>query len=483
MESNAPTISPFIKFAFGFVAFAMEMTATIYNTFELFFITDVAFLSPALAAWIGAMYRVWSSISDPIVGNLSDKTTNLKWGRRRGWMLAAAFPYAFLYVCTWLVPGSNSALLFTYFLLIKCASDFAWSCIRVPHTAFINDLSTDYVERYRLNIIRFGASGAGSLIAVAMAAGLSKLIPKPRVKFPILALMLGGVLVSSILLLVFKTKSYAHEHIPLKSKEASVWTRLKAIAKVRTAVLVIIMSSFAMITMQTTVTLVPYLIEDYLLLHDFDVLIVMMIVLSSGFVTIGVLYKFSKRFEKRSVYTFACLIWMAFYAVVPVVNPHRIWALYILVVFLGCGLASCIMTSTSMINDAADFVELETGLKVEGMLFGLNMSLNKIVIAIVVFLFEEIISSTGFHLKGPGTKAELPPKTLTAMRAMFVCFPLVFLVITLICNYFLPISVAKMKEVSRALGKDGGLLAETGAYFDANDDEEITTVAFDRLGD
>jgi hypothetical protein len=32
--------------------------------------------------------------------------------------------------------------------------------------------------------LRFGASGAGSLIAVAMAAGLSKLIPKPRVKFP-----------------------------------------------------------------------------------------------------------------------------------------------------------------------------------------------------------------------------------------------------------------------------------------------------------
>jgi GPH family glycoside/pentoside/hexuronide:cation symporter len=476
-QQHESTISPFIKFAFGFVAFAMEMTATIYNTFELFFITDVALLSPALAAWVGALYRIWSSISDPVVGNLSDKTSNLKWGRRRGWMLAAAFPYAIFYVCTWLVPGSNSTFLFIYFLLIKCASDFAWSCIRVPHTAFINDLSTDYGERYRLNIIRFGASGAGSLIAVAMAAGLSKLIPKPRVKFPILGLILGGVIVSSILLLVFKTKEYSQYHIPMKAKQASVWSRLKAIMKVRTAVLVIIMSSFAMITMQTTVTLVPYLIEDYLLLHDFDVLIVMMIVLASGFVTIAILYKFSKRFEKRTVYAFAGMLWISFYAVVPLVNPHRIWVLYILVVFLGSGLASCIMTSTSMINDAADFVEIETGLKVEGMLFGLNMSLNKIIIALVVFMFEQIISSTGFHLK-PGEKAELPPKTLTAMRAMFVCFPLIFLVITLICNYFLPITVQKMGEISRALENT----RERNSIMEDATEEEIA-VNFNNLGD
>jgi len=472
MLNHEPPISMFVKFAFGFVAFAMEMTATIYNTFELFFITDVALLSPALAAWVGALYRIWSSISDPVVGNLSDKTTNLKWGRRRGWMLAAAIPYALLYFCTWLVPGSHPAALFVYFLLIKCASDFAWSCIRVPHTAFINDLSNDYVERYRLNIIRFGASGAGSLIAVALAAGLSKLIPKPRVKFPILALILGGVLVSAILLLVFKTKEYAQHNLPTKT-QASVWARLKAIAKVRTAVLVIVMSSFAMITMQTTVTLVPYLIEDYLLLHDFDVLIVMMIVLASGFVTIASLYFFSKKFEKKTIYTFACIVWIAFYAVVPLVNPQRIWLLYILVVFLGCGLASCIMTSTSMLNDAADFVELETGLKVEGMLQGLNMSLNKIIIALVVFMFEQIISSTGFDLKHGASKAELPPHTLTAMRAMFVCFPVFFLLITLVCNFFLPITMRKMREVAMALDKETSVMEETETYFNVNDEEEV----------
>jgi len=470
-SGGTPTI---IKFSFGFVAFAMEMTATIYNTFELFFLTDVALLSPSLAAWIGILYRMWSAASDPVVGHLSDKTTSTKWGRRRGWLLGAAVPYALLYFSSWLVPGKNPTVLFIYFLLIKCAADFSWSCIRVPHTALINDLSTEYVERYKLNIVRFAASGAGSLIAVALAAGLSKLIPVARVKFPVVAMILGIFVIISIIILVQKSKPYSSVGVPSrKQSQASVFQRLRAIMKVKAAVLVLIISSFAMITMQTTVILVPYMIEDYLLLHDFDVLIVMMVVLLSGFVTIAVLYVFSKKFEKRSIYMFCGIIWLSFYLVVPIVNPHRVWLLYALVPLLGCGLASCIMTSTSMINDAADFVELETGLKLEGMLFGLNMSLNKIVVGLVIFMFEQIISSTGFKMTSGAGKLDLPWKTLNAMRIMFIFFPCFFLFVTLVCNYFVPISISKMHEIAQKLRFEReGKLPETEHFLLEN--EEIT---------
>jgi len=446
------------KSAFGLVALSMEMSATIYNTFELFFLTDVAMMPPSLAAWVGGVFRIWSSVSDPVVGALSDKTQSLKWGRRRGWLLGAALPYAILYLLTWIVPTHNAIGLCVYFLFIKCACDFAWSCIRVPYTAIINDLSTEYSERYRLNIIRFGASGFGSMFAAVLAAILSKVIKNSNVKFPVLAIVTGIALILSVLLLVYKTKQYSESESPKKLLSHTLWDRIRATMKVKTAVLVLIISSFSMIAMQSTVTFVPYLVEDYLLLNDFDVMIIMVTVLVSGFITILILYALSKKVEKRIVYFIGCSVWISFYLVIAAVNPHRVWLLYVLVPLMGSVLAGCVMTSTSMLNDAADFVELETGMKLEGMLLGFSTCINKLILGLVIFVFEQVINSTGFDIRTKGSKAVLPEKTLEAMKIMFVTIPCFFLVVAFICNYFIEISVPEMQRIQEQLKKDNQLL-------------------------
>ena len=41
--------------------------------FQLFFLTDVAGLNPAYAAWAVGIRRIWDAINDPLFGLVSDR--------------------------------------------------------------------------------------------------------------------------------------------------------------------------------------------------------------------------------------------------------------------------------------------------------------------------------------------------------------------------------------------------------------------------
>lgn len=97
-------------------------------------------------------------------------------------------------------------------------------------------------------------------------------------------------------------------------------------------------------------------------------------------------------------------------------------------------------------------------MKLEGMLLGFSTCINKLVLGFVIFLFEQVINRTGFDIakskgrkntahKISGAKAELPEKTLMAMKIMFVVIPTFFLTVSFICNYFIKISVPEMKRI------------------------------------
>jgi GPH family glycoside/pentoside/hexuronide:cation symporter len=78
--------------------------------------------------------KLFDAITDPIVGSFSDRTVS-RHGRRRPWMLGAAFPLAILNVFTYISWGISTELKIVYFLSIICAFKFAFSSFYVPYTS------------------------------------------------------------------------------------------------------------------------------------------------------------------------------------------------------------------------------------------------------------------------------------------------------------------------------------------------------------
>jgi len=468
-------IPAYIKFTYSFLSFSLEATSTMWTSFEMIFLTDVALLSAGYAAWVAGIYRLFAGFIDPFVGNLTDKTSNSRWGRRRGWIIYSVLPYALLFSATWFVPGSNQILLFSYFLFMKCATDFAWSCLRVPQNALINDLSSDYHERYLTNIIRSAATGAGSIFSTILATILAKFVSTRTVRFPMQAGILCTIMVFATSLLVYSTRNYSKFAPTEEEKRGNLLSRCRDIFKCKAAVLVTIITSFSAIALQTTVTLVPYLLEDTLSLSEVYLDVLIVTVSLSGLITVVLILVFAKKAEKRTVYMVGASIWTLFYLCVPFMSKDRFWVMLPLAAFMGCGVGVSLLIPNSLITDAADFVELDTGLKLEGTIYGLAIMINKFLLGLVIFLFQEVLSYTGFDLQ-KGDKKNIPEKSKFAIMVMIIVFPTFFLIGTLVANYFLPITTKRMYEISQELERRRNMEGEVLQSFISkdydSDDEE-----------
>ena len=84
---------PFVtKLAFGAGDVGPAVATAIMSFFLLYFLTDVARISPAAAGLILLLNKIWDSVNDPLVGMISDRV-HTRWGRRRPWFLFGAIPF------------------------------------------------------------------------------------------------------------------------------------------------------------------------------------------------------------------------------------------------------------------------------------------------------------------------------------------------------------------------------------------------------
>ena len=88
--------------------------------FLLFFLTNFTGVNPAWAGAILTIGVVWNMFSDPIVGNLSDKTKT-RFGKKRTWLLIAIIPLFVSYLLLFTkIGGLSTAATNVYFLIICC---------------------------------------------------------------------------------------------------------------------------------------------------------------------------------------------------------------------------------------------------------------------------------------------------------------------------------------------------------------------------
>jgi len=100
--------------------------------------------------WAMSLPRVIDCFFDPWLGWRSDNTRS-RWGRRKPYIVAGAFPLGLLTLLLWIPPvRMGPGVLFWYFLVISIFYYLAYSVCTVPLLALGYELSTDYNERTRI---------------------------------------------------------------------------------------------------------------------------------------------------------------------------------------------------------------------------------------------------------------------------------------------------------------------------------------------
>ncbi|WP_051039771.1 MFS transporter [Synechococcus sp. PCC 7336] len=445
------------KLAFGVGDMGAGMTATIMVFYLLFFLTEVAGLPPGLAGTVLLVGKAWDAINDPIIGSLSDRTKS-RWGRRHSWMLCAAIPFGLFFFIGWMVPdfgadiATNPWPWFWYYAIVAILFHTFYTCFNLPYAALTPELTEDYNERTSLNSFRFTFSISGSILALVMAQVIFGQIDDLKMRFVVLAGAIAVMAVIPIFLCVWGTEerySSATEH------GLSYFEQIKVVFSTKAFLFVIGIYLASWLSFQLTASIIPFYAQHWMGMEDPTPLAIT--VQGTAIVMLFVWSYFSRKLGKRMVYFLGMSLWIVAQIFLFFLPQGDRGFLFFLCFLAGIGISTAYLIPWSMIPDVIDQDELNTGERREGVFYAFMVLLQKLGLAIGLFMVGQALEISGFN----HDLAVQPDSALMAIRVAIGPLPLVFLICGLILAYFYPITRKRHAEILKQLHERKGLPAPT----------------------
>lgn len=456
-DPHAPEIAQKLSFstklAYGAGDLGAAMTANVLAVYLLIFFTSAAGLSPGLAGSILMIGKIWDAVNDPIVGILSDRTKH-RWGRRLPWMVWGAVPFGIFFFLQWVVPQfspdrvANQWGLFWYYIAISVVFNTFYTIVNLPYTALTPELTQDYDERTSLNSFRFAFSIGGSIVSLIIALQIFNWIQDDRIQQ---YLWLGGICAILSVIPIYwcvwgiRHRALQTEHYRRETTANQVslpyLQQLKIAFSNRPFVYVIGIYLCSWLAVQNTVAVIPYFVKNWMGLTDQAFTQVVMAVQITGLIMLFVWSAVSKRVGKKAVYFMGMTIWIIAEIGLFLLQPGQIGLMYLLAVMAGFGVSTAYLIPWSMIPDVIELDELQTGQRREGIFYGFMVLLQKIALAVGLFLVGLALEGSGFIASIAGQpEPTQPASALFAIRLMIGPVPTVILLIGLVLAYLYPIT-------------------------------------------
>ncbi|BCX13217.1 MAG: MFS transporter [Thermosynechococcus sp.] len=445
--SARPPLSLSTKLAFGAGDLGTAITANLQVFFLMVFLTNVAGLNAGLAGSVLMIGKIWDAMNDPIIGYLSDRTPVGKWGRRHLWMMAAAIPFGLSFFLNWWVPTTDQGLLFGYYVLIGLLFNTFYTAVNLPYTALTPELTEDYNERTSLNSFRFAFSIGGSIGSLLLAQVVFQNIPDPQAQYLILGGIAAVLSVLPIYWCVWGTRQRVQaferriptpeqRHLPLK-------TQLRLVFSNRPFLYVMGIYLCSWLAVQITASLIPFFIGDWLQMSAAAYTQVALTVQGTAMIMLFVWSAVSRRLGKKAVYFMGMSLWIIAQAGLFLLQPGQTALVYICAILAGFGVATAYLIPWSMIPDVIDLDELQSGQRREGIFYAFMVLLQKIGLALGLFLVGQALQGAGYISTVAGAPAPVqPPSALLAIRIAIGPLPTFFLIVGMILAYLYPITHA-----------------------------------------
>lgn len=436
------------KLAFGAGDVGAAITANIGVFYTAYFLTDVAGLNPGLAGWVLLVGKIWDAINDPIVGVLSDKTKS-RWGRRLPWMVYGAIPFGIFFFLQWIVPnfGGSQWALFWYYVIVSILFNAFYTVVNLPYTALTPELTLDYDERTKLNSFRFGFSIGGSIVSVIIVAIIAAIFPNDRIQqFLVVGLVCAVLSILPIYWCVWGVRdrvlAVASRHPEIEEAVTlPLWQQLKIVLSNVPFLYVIGIYLCSWLGVQLTAAIIPYFVVSWMRLPDAVTAQVILAVQGTALAMLYVWSALSQRIGKRGVYFMGMGLWIIAQAGLFFLQPNQVTLMFVLAVMAGFGVSTAYLIPWSMLPDVIELDELKTGQRREGIYYSFVVLLQKVCLAIAVFLVLKSLDWAGY-LKAVGNNPPpiQPDSVLFAIRFAIGPLPTIALIFGLILTYFYPLT-------------------------------------------
>jgi glycoside/pentoside/hexuronide:cation symporter, GPH family len=448
------------KLAYGAGDLGPAMTANVLAFFLLFFFTNVAGLNPGWAGSILMIGKVWDAINDPIVGMLSDRTQS-RWGRRHPWMLFGAIPFGITFFLQWLVPPLNQWGLFWYYVVVGLLFNTCYTAVNLPYTALTPELTQDYNERTSLNSFRFTFSIGGSILSLIMAQVIFAFVKPPgsasacnngALQYLVLGATTAALSVLPLFWCVWGTRHRVAQAEQQRlaappAPELPFAEQLRIVFGNRPFLYVIGVYFCSWLAVQVTASIIPYFVVNWMQAES-QFIFVLIAVQVTALAMLSVWSRLSDRYGKKAVYFMGSSIWIIAQFGLFFLQPGQTGLMYVLAIMAGIGVSTAYLVPWSMVPDVIELDELQTGQRREGVFYAFMVLLQKIGLAVGLFLLGVGLAWSGFLERVPCQPAPVQPASaLLAIRLAVGPLPTVFLLLGLVLAYFYPITQAVHAEI------------------------------------
>ncbi|MGE0621423.1 MAG: MFS transporter [Pseudomonadales bacterium] len=212
------TVPTRTRLAFGVGASAEAMCLYSVAVLGMLFYNQVHGLNVLMAGLVPTIAIFVDAISDPLIGSLSDRFRNRRWGRRHPFMLVAPAPIAVSFYCVFSPPANLPEWeLFAWFLGWSISLRTFMTLYHVPHLALGGELSKAYTERSKIMSYNnfFGwLGGAGvfkvNTVVFFASAGLAGNGLLNGESYPAFAITIA----TTIVLVLFASAWFTRDRIP-----------------------------------------------------------------------------------------------------------------------------------------------------------------------------------------------------------------------------------------------------------------------------
>ena len=298
-----------------------------------------------------------------------------------------------------------------------------------------------------------------ALGAIGIAFGISQLFTRVSV-FGISAILFGLQFIGFGLTLIFaKTESHlsSREAIEARNSASSVpeipiKQQLKIAFNNKAFLYVIGIYLCSWLGVQLTASILIYYVVSWIGMDEASFPLVAIAVQGTALVMLFFWKAVSNRLGKKTVYYLGMIVWIIAQAALFVIQPGQTTLVYIGAIMAGFGVSVAYLIPWSMIPDVIELDELNTGQRREGIFYSFMVLLQKLGLALALFLVGQALEWSGFIQRIPGEPIPVQPDSaLLAIRIAIAPLPTVFLVIGLILTYFYPITKEVHADIVRQL--------------------------------
>lgn len=452
------------------------------STFSMYFLVSIVGMNPLLAGLIPGIGKIWDSISDPLMGYLTDNNRS-RFGRRRVFFIIGIIPIMVTFTLIWLpIPFKNQLSLFLYYFFAYLMFYSCSTMVLVPYSALSAEMTPDFKMRNKLIGTRMVFSMAATLVGGVAAQPLINSFSNQATGHLMMGLLFSIVFAVPYIFVFLGTWELPIEK---KNKEGkiSIFRNFGSIYRNRTFRIHIAMYICSYAAMDILMAWFKFYVIDYLK-NPGVVTIGLGAILITQILVLPFYVKLSNNKGHAFTYRFGLIIWAVAIAAMSLHGPDSSIIILVLnCVIIGAGMSAGVIIPFQLLPFDADVDELITTEKRAGTYAGAMTLIRKLIQgALVLPLLGLLLSIIGYQTMTGGETVIQSAETLIKLRIIFAGAPVLLTIAGIFISFKFPVTPAThsilISEIERL--KNGGgksnVLPEVKAVC-----EELTGLEYENL--